>query len=104
MKLEEVEKQLELANKYIADDAIHWETKNALEELSNTVFMLLELLKDKGLTMDTIHEFIYHDKDGRHVTTAVGNAEYNDMANYINQLELVGLVWDASVSIIGGDI
>lgn len=54
--------------------------------------------------MDTIHEFIYHDKNGRHVTTAVGNAEYNDMANYINQLELAGLVWDASVSIIGEDI
>lgn len=54
--------------------------------------------------MNTIYEFIYHDKDGRHVATAVGIREYNDMVSYINQLEAANLVWDASVSIIGEDI
>ena len=54
--------------------------------------------------MDTIYEFIYHDKDGRHIVTAVGSAEYNDQAAYITQLENANRVWDASVSIIGQDI
>ena len=54
--------------------------------------------------MDTIYEFIYHDKDGRHVTTVVGNHEYNDMISYINQLGAADLVWDVLISIVGGDI
>jgi hypothetical protein len=54
--------------------------------------------------MDSIIEFTFRDKNGKHTMTAVGREEFRDLYDYVTALEQAGIAWDCDYKYIGEDI